>query len=231
MVKPLSVFLLFGLFLALVQLSGAETVLIGPVKGADVSATIAIPTTLSVTIKNRTDNSSAASVNFGSVPAATAGKAAPQYLEVSFSASYGPNPPVWGIDIYTNNTGVYTGWAKGGLIHDSSKSTRVVMCYAVFDDLQPSLADPSDPFISDPWIYVVDKNDIDDPSTPDVTNWPYFLEINYPRLVYGFDNGSSFLQMGGAACTSPVYIYPAGLFGTCSAGTYHTTLYLDLYHL
>ena len=126
---------------------------------------------------------------------------------------------------------MYTGWAKGGLIHDSSKSVRVVMCYAVFGSLQPSLADPSGPPIADPWIYIVDKNDIDDPSTPDRTDWPYLLEINYPRFVYGFQTGESFLQMGGVACASPVYIYPAGLFVNCAAGTYHTTLHLDIYHL
>ena len=229
--KILIISLVIGLFLLIsFQACLAETVLIGPVEGGDVTVTV-VPNALSVAIKNRSDNSTVSAIAFGDIPVSTEAKAAPQYLEVTYACYYGPNPPVWGIDIYTNNTDATTGFAKGGLIHDSDTSIRIPMCYSTYDDLQPSISDPSGPPISDPWIYIIDKNDTDDPGTPDQTDWDYLLQMNYPRIIYGFENGESFLQMDASSCTSPVYVYPAGLFDNCVPGNYSTVFYLDLYHL
>lgn len=96
--KPLSVFLSFLLFFVIAQVCMAEIIIVGPVKGADVSATIDFQSDLSAAIKNRSDNLTASTINFGTVPSSTGGKIAQQYIEVSYACNYGSQPPnpVWG---------------------------------------------------------------------------------------------------------------------------------------
>lgn len=174
---------------------------------------------LSVAVKNL-DGSAASGVAFGNISYDTHNKLAPQYLQVSYSCYYGPNPPLWGVDIYTNNTGTSLD-PTGGMIN-ASGDDRVVMVHAVYDTTQASITDPPEP-IADPWVYIIDKND---------SNWSTQLNNNnYPRLVYGFSNGDDFLSRNGSACNSPVIVYLGGLFADKSPGTYSTIIYLDLYHL
>ena len=173
---------------------------------------------LSVAVKNL-DGSSASEIAFGGVPYDAQNELAPQYLEISYDCNYGPNPPVWGIDIYTNNTGTSLD-PTGGMIN-ASGTDRVVMVHAVYDATQGGITDPPDPIV-DPWVYIIDKND---------SNWDSQLSNNYPRLVYGFQNGDDFLSRNGSACNSPVIVYLGGLFADKNPGTYTTTIYLDLYHL
>lgn len=173
---------------------------------------------LSVVVKNL-DGSAAAAVTFGTVPYNTGNKLAPQYLEVSYVSTYGPNPPVWGIKIYTNNTGASID-PRGGMIN-ASGTDRVVMVHGVYDTTQAGITDPPQP-IADPWVYIIDKND---------SNWITQLNNNYPRIVYGFQNGESFLSRNASRCYSPIIVYLGGLFAGKNPGTYTTAIYLDLYHL
>lgn len=173
---------------------------------------------LSVAVKNL-DGTSATQVAFGTVPYTTRNKLAPQYLEVSFASTYGPNPPVWGVKLYTNNTGTSIN-PTGGMMN-SLKNDRVIMVHAVYDTTQPGIGNPPEP-IADPWVYIIDKND---------SNWATQLNNNYPRIVYGFSNGESFLSRNGTRCYSPVIVYLGGLFANKPSGTYTTSIYLDLYHL
>ena len=177
---------------------------------------------LTVAVKNL-NGTSASAVAFGVLPSSTHNKLAPQYLEVSFSGTYGPYPPVWGIDIYTNNTGANTGDGKGGLI-SSSGTERIAMVHVVYDTTQTGISDPPEP-IADPWVYVIDKNDTG------AYPWATQIQNNFPRIVYGFQNGDCFLSRNGTRCYSPVIVYLGGVFASKPTGDYSTTVYLDLYHL
>jgi hypothetical protein len=165
------------------------------------------------------DGTLASGVAFGDLSPSTQNKLAPQYLDVFYSCNYGPNPPVWGLDIYTNNTGTSIN-PTGGMMN-TAKNDRVVMVHAVYDTTQPGITDPPNPIV-DPWVYIIDKND---------SNWASQLNNNYPRIVYGFQNGDDFLSRNGSTCNAPVIVYLGGLFGGKAPGTYTTTIYLDLYHL
>ncbi len=138
------------------------------------------------------------------------------------TVNYDSNEAVWKINIYTNNTGL-TGDQRGGLAK-STNDNRVPLVWQIYDaTATATFTDPDE--VGNEWAYVKDLGDID---------WATAFADGYTDLCYGgpdYTNLSAFPSVpADRAGTSPIYVYIGGMFGPAPAGSYTTTINLDLYH-
>jgi len=174
--------------------------------------------------KNISDNVEVSSISFKETQPSTIPIVAQQYLEMRFSSTRA----YWRVDIYTDNKTAMTGYQKGGLLNTTTNTILLPLAWKVFDEVQSSTPPAGDPNSDSGWHYLKDKNDEDDPKTPnDDESWKGAWEKGYTTVVSGnYDNSK---LPNGISCNSPVYLYIEGLFNNVAAGKYSGTIWFDLY--
>jgi hypothetical protein len=181
---------------------------------------------LTITPKNFTDNSPAAGLTFSTIYPTDTYKVPQQYFEVSYVSTR----PVWQIDVYTDNSTADTGYQSGGLINQSTHTSRMPLGWKVFAST-PSVPSTGDPSVPDNgWFWLKDKNDNDDPGTYGDESWSHAQKEQYTTFVYGGQT-YSYLKDGPLAA-SPVYLcLEAIMDGVAGGATYYSMIWFDLYHV
>jgi len=188
--------------------------------------------TLSVQAKRISDNGDVFSIDFGSLPADTANRLAPHYVEIDVGSNYG----VWELEIYTDNFTTQPdtskwGYQYGGMI-DIGKDDghRVSMVWQAYRTTTAVSDPPSD---LSGWTYLKDKKDVDIPGTGPDESWAS-AHGSYTNIAYGGPDYVMVVEPGtnGVPDTdNKLVVYLGGLFGSAAADTYSTVICFDLYHL
>ncbi|MFH1540793.1 MAG: T9SS type A sorting domain-containing protein [Elusimicrobiota bacterium] len=188
-------------------------------------ATIYSSGSLTVALKNISDNQTAERLDFGNISYDETYKLSQQYLEINFQPRTGSL--AWGIDVYTNNTTAETGYQKGGLLNTSANTSRLPLGWKVFDSTQSSILNGSPSEESSGWLWLKDRRDVDIPETPsDDESWSKAQEAGYTKIVYGGFNYSKLPD--NTLCNSPIYLYVEGVLSNIAAGDYSGTIWFDL---
>lgn len=210
--------LLLGFLLAFVILiiTGSSTVSYGQ-------------TTLSVQAKKVSDDSDAASIDFGQLDPDTNLDTPGQYIEIDYES----DKSLWFIDIYTDNTDWSGGYQRAGLITADGKQ-RVPLLWQIYDEPQTGGVVFS---TTTDWAWLKDRGDWDDPNTTQYDeSWAIAFSSGYVNICYGgpsytnlspYPNDPPDVRHG----SSPIYVYLGGFFESAAAGYYYTTISFDLYHI
>jgi len=194
-----------------------------------VSATMGVSDILMLQAKNISDNSDAASVDFGSVSNAVV--LAPQYLEIDV----GSNRADWELAIYTDNfdgTQSTTTWGTqyGGL-KGATDGNLAPMLWQTYDE---TVASPGPTAVVDdpmPWTWMKDKSDCGD--------FPWLqagILDGYANIAFGGPDYTNIITPNGTYTgteivegTSPIAVYLEGNFVPAVADSYSATVGFDLY--
>ncbi|GEM_PF-2753022 len=145
----------------------------------------------------------------------------------------------WRLDIYTDNSQADTGYQKAGLISSDnsqrlplgwlvSNSTAVFINEGEPGELVTSKIDTTEGPKNAPWIYLKDKNDINNPSTSWDESWENAFEEGYTTVMYG-GPGLTSLAYQDMDAESPVAVFLEASFSDAVGDiSYSTTIYFDL---
>lgn len=195
-------------------------------------ATVTADTMLGVQAKNRSDNANAASVAFPTISGGVNGKLSNQYVEIAVASNYNP----WELEVYTNNFPASTpdpathGYQYGGMLNTSDDKLRTPLVWQCYNNVNTGVTDPPSALTN--WTYVKDKKDLNIPTEPGDQSWTAAHNEGYTNIAYGGPDYLNVVEPGttGVAGSSPIRFYPAGMFGSASAGSYSSNIYFDLYH-
>ena len=213
--------LLLGFLLAFVILImvGSSTVSYGQVP-------------LTVQAKNVSDDSDAASIDFGQLTPGTKLAAPGQYIEIDYES----DQSLWFIDVYTDNTNWSGGgYQRGGLVTGDGKQ-RAPLVWRVYDDVQTEGVVFS---TTTDWAWLKDRSDLDDPNTTQYDeSWAGAISGGYVNICYGGPSDTNLSPYPNTnpppdvrQASSPIYVYLGSLFESVGAGEYSTTISFDLYHI
>ena len=189
--------------------------------------------TLPVQAKRISDNGDVFSIDFGSLPADTANRLAPHYVEIDVGSNYG----VWELEIYTNNFAAQPSTTTWGYQYGGMKGAiagnRAPMVWQAYR-ITTTVSDP--PALLTGWTYLKDKRDVDIPATPPPADesWAKAHIDGYTNIAYGGPDYMNVVEPGtnGVPDTdNKLVVYLGGLFGSAAADTYSTVICFDLYHL
>lgn len=189
-----------------------------------VSFTVSAGTSLSLTVRNVSDNAVADSVTFNYVAGAKYSLAR-QYIEMNVSSNYSS----WTVATYTDNgysaTSSSDKW--GGLVGQDT-SHRIPLLWTARDN---HVSESSVPALNDTqinqsqWIWYVDKG-----------NWDYAsvaadTSTMYTTVLFGSSTSVDFNFGFGSGVGAPVAFYVGGSTANALPDAYSTRLYFDLLHL